>query len=672
MLQYVIAGLVYGGLYAIAASGLVVTYQSAGILNFAFGALAYALARFYYYLNTQEHWAIVPAAVLTILVAGPLLGIGLYFFLFRRLRLARPLTKVVATIGISVAIPPATTLIFGNQTILSAPGLAPEPVQVFNVLGVAVTMNQIIVYSCVAMVVVVGVLVLRYTDIGLRVRAMVDSPAMTSLSAANPESVSMGVWAVSTALAGLVGVLAAPTIGLDPGDFTLLMVAAFAAVIAARLRSLPVAVAVGLLMGIAGALVQYLFTNSTTLSADVIPAIPFIVTALFLIYFMIRGTGVDESEGVGGALDRAIMPQGDAPIGISGGQPVSVFGWRSTLLAFGTLCILPLVVTSFWIGQIGQGISLGIIFLSFTLVTGEGGMIWLCQATFAGVGAVTAAQLAVDHGWPVMAAVAVGGLVALPLGVMVGMLTIRLGNLYVALVTLTFGLLFDDLVFSQQTFSNYGIGVNVTLPSFAGSPRAFAYLALGVFAVLALLIVNLRRSTTGLALNAVRWSSRGARTTGISVLWMKVLVAGLAAFVAGIGGAMYALSTGSALPTNYSTLAGLVWLAILVTLGIRSNVAALIAGVSYTVLAGIAVVYLPTDFAEVTPILFGLGAVQVAKFPDGVMTENARRVLWAWEKVRRVPGSDGTPGSSEGGPALVGPDLVVGRAGASVAGGDVT
>ena len=70
VLQYVIAGLVLGGIYAIAAAGLVVTYQSAGILNFSFGALAYAVARFYYYLNTQEHWAILPAALLSILVLG--------------------------------------------------------------------------------------------------------------------------------------------------------------------------------------------------------------------------------------------------------------------------------------------------------------------------------------------------------------------------------------------------------------------------------------------------------------------------------------------------------------------------------------------------------------------------------------------------------------------------
>jgi branched-chain amino acid transport system permease protein len=655
VLQYVIAGLVLGGIYAIAASGLVVTYRSAGILNFAFGTLAYAIARFYYYLNTQEHWSIVPAAVLSILVLGPALGVGLYFALFRRLRLARPLTKIVATVGISVAIPPATTLIFGNQTILSAPGLAPQPVRVFNFMGVAVTMDQIIVYCCVVAIVVVGALVLHYTDVGLRVRAMVDSPAMTSLSATNPESVSLGVWAVSTGLAGLTGVLAAPIIGLDPGDFTLLMVSAFAAVVAARLRSLPVAVVVGLFMGIARNLVQYIFSNSSTISADIIPAIPFIVTAIFLIYFMIRGTGVDESERVGGALDRAILPQGDVPTGGSLGRPASPLGWKPPFLAFALLCLLPLFLKGFWVGLIGQGICLGIVFLSFTLVTGEGGMIWLCQATFAGIGGIAAAQLASMHGWPVLASVVVGGLIALPFGVLIGVLTIRLGNLYVALVTLTFGLLFDNLVFTQQTFANSGIGVNVTLPSFATSPRAFAYLALGVFAILSLLIVNLRRSTAGLALNAVRWSAAGSKTMGISVLQMKVLVAALAAFVAGIGGAMYALSLGTALPSNYSTLGGLVWLAVLVTLGIRSNVAALIAGLSTTLLAGIALVYLPSAFAQVTPILFGLGAIQVAKFPNGIMTENARQVLWAWGKVRSVSRSKRSPDA--GPPVVVGGEL---------------
>ncbi len=184
----------------------------------------------------------MPAAVVSIGVAAPALGVFLYVALFRHLRLSSPLIKVVATIGLLVAFPSLAVVIFGNQAIQTAPGLAPEPVAVYQFLGVPVTLDQIIVYVCVVVTVVAGALILRYTEVGLKVRAMVDSPAMTDLSGTNPNAISVGVWAVSTFFAGLAGVLAAPIIGLDPDNFTLLIAASFAAVIAAQMRSLPIAV----------------------------------------------------------------------------------------------------------------------------------------------------------------------------------------------------------------------------------------------------------------------------------------------------------------------------------------------------------------------------------------------------------------------------------------------
>ena len=71
MLGYIFAGIALGSIYAIAASGLVVTYISSGVLNFAFGSMAYFLARFYYYLNTQEHWSTLPSVLVAVGVAGP-------------------------------------------------------------------------------------------------------------------------------------------------------------------------------------------------------------------------------------------------------------------------------------------------------------------------------------------------------------------------------------------------------------------------------------------------------------------------------------------------------------------------------------------------------------------------------------------------------------------------
>src|SRR5208282_322922 len=127
-----------------------------------------------------------------------------------------------------------------------------------------------------------------------------------------PTSVSIGVWAVSTFFAGLTGVLAAPIIGLDPNNFTLLVAATFAAVVAAKLRSLPIAVGVGLLMGIATSLAQRYLPPSSQWTGEIIDAIPFIVIAVVLLYNLVRRGRVGEIERIGGALDRAITPQGES------------------------------------------------------------------------------------------------------------------------------------------------------------------------------------------------------------------------------------------------------------------------------------------------------------------------------------------------------------------------
>src|SRR5271156_1879935 len=149
MLQYVIAGLVMGGIYALSAASLVMTHRSAGIFNFSFAAMAYFVGRAYYFLNTQHGWSILASAAVSLFVIAPALGILLYLVLFRFLRLSSTFIKVVATLGLSVCGPPLATLLFGNITILQAPGLAPEPVRVFHPLGVPVTADQLIVYACV-------------------------------------------------------------------------------------------------------------------------------------------------------------------------------------------------------------------------------------------------------------------------------------------------------------------------------------------------------------------------------------------------------------------------------------------------------------------------------------------------------------------------------------------
>jgi branched-chain amino acid transport system permease protein len=638
MLQYVLAGLALGSIYAIASSSLVITFVSAGVLNFAFASMAYFVARFYYFLNSQHGWTTTAAGAVSILVVGPLLGVVLYFVLFQFIRGKSTLVKLVATIGLSVALPPLADLTvkllaghlgFDSTSITSAPGLASLSDKPYHFLGSPVTTDQLITYGFLLFVLVVGTLVLRFTDVGLKVRATVDSEAMASLSGTNPGRVSLGVWAVSAMLAGLAGILVAPTNGLDTAGMTALMAAAFAAMVVARLRSLPGVIAVSLVMGVVTDVIQKYLPANSSFTAAIIPSIPFVFIVGALIFYLIRSGSLDEDAGVAGPLDMAIRPATLDSQGIS--SETSRFtptGMGLTAIPLVVVALLPLIFrgSSYWLGLTALGLCYAITFLTFTVVTGEGGMLWLSQIIFAGAGALATGQFAHVYHLPVLLAVIIGGLIAAAAGAIIGVLTIRLGDLYVALVTLTFGLLVETLLFTRNRFLQGGLGVTVNRPSFATSDLAFSYLALGVFFIIAILTVNLRRSTSGLALRAVRDSEKASRTLGLSVLQVKVIVGAIAAFIAAVGGGFLAMDQNIAQPQSYETFLGLVWLAVVVTLGIRSIIAAALAGMSFTLFQGLFTSYVPTKWGEVPTLLFGLGAIGVARNPDGVVTQTGRQV----------------------------------------------
>ncbi|MGF7234248.1 MAG: ABC transporter permease [Frankia sp.] len=669
MLQYILAGLALGSIYAIAAAGLVVTFVSAGVFNLAFGSMAYVVARFYYWLNSQHGFSTITAGLLSILVLAPLMGIFLYLVLFRFIRGRSTLIKIVTTIGLSVALPPVSDLIFGTQTITSAPGLAALSDQPFHFLGTPVTTDQVITYGFLIFTVVAGTALLRFTDIGLRVRAMVDSEAMTSLSGTNPNRVSLWVWAVSSTLAGLAGVLVAPTNGLTPEGMTALLAAAIAAVVAARLRSLTGAVAVALLMGVVTDVIQKYLPANSSLTAAIIPSIPFGFILVFLIFYVLRSGSIDEQAGAGGPLDQAIRPAGQEEG--STGSGTARRGWETWIgvIPFAAVAALPLIFqgSPYWLGLTALGLCYGITFLTFTVVTGEGGMLWLSQITFAGVGALGAGQFATVWHLPVLVAILCGGLISAVAGALIGLLTIRLGDLYVGLATLTFGLLVEQLVFSRNRFSHGGLGVTINRPHFVEGDLAFSYLALGVFVILAVLTWNLRRSTSGLALRGVRDSAPASRTLGLSVVQVKVLVGAVGAFVAAVGGGFLALDVMTAQPPSYATFAGLVWLAVVVTMGVRSITAAALSGLAFSLLQGVLQTYAPARWGEVPAILFGLGAIGVARHPEGAVVQNGREIRRLLGKLfsRGTPPDIGSPPQEDDDAWLRNTDKSVAHAGLS-------
>lgn len=274
MLSYLFAGLALGSVYAIAAGSLVITYVASGVFNLAFAAMALTVARVFYTLNTDHGWGILPSAVLALVVFAPLFGTVLYLALFRFLRGRSMVIRLMATMGLSVALPPLVDLVLGHLTSTAATGLAPRPLHVFKPFGAVVNGDQVATYLGLAVVLAVGVGVLRYTELGLKVRAMVDSEALTGLCGTEPDRVAAGVWAVSAVLAGLTGILIAPSAGLSVEGMTYMMAAAFAAVVAARLRSLPVAIGVALLMGVVTSLVQRYLDPASSFTTAVVPSVP--------------------------------------------------------------------------------------------------------------------------------------------------------------------------------------------------------------------------------------------------------------------------------------------------------------------------------------------------------------------------------------------------------------
>jgi branched-chain amino acid transport system permease protein len=126
---------------------------------------------------------------------------------------------------------------------------------------------------------------------------------------------------------------------------------------------------------------------------------------------------------------------------------------------------------------------------------------------------------------------------------------------------------------------------------------------------------------------------------------MKLLVAGLAAFVAGLGGAFMAMQGKVALGDNFSVYFGFVLLTVIVTIGVRSNFAALVAGLSFVMFPQLLEEWLSPKWIQLTPILFGIGAIQLAKHPNGVfveqMHENGRKVTALMRRLsRRGPGQE--------------------------------
>jgi branched-chain amino acid transport system permease protein len=278
------------------------------------------------------------------------------------------------------------------------------------------------------------------------------------------------------------------------------------------------------------------------------------------------------------------------------------------------------------------------------------GQISLCQATFAAVGGFTTAQLVNHSDLPVLVTVVAGAFLAAVVGALLAIPVLRLGGIYLALATLAFAMMFETVLVPQSWVGGGLLPLNVPRPGFLEDDHAFFVFSVVVLAVVGMLVVLVRRGTTGKYLEALRGSETAATSMGINAARWRVVAFALSAGIAGLGGGVMAMFENQANYTaRFNSFFGLFWLVLVVTLGART--------VEGAVQAGLAMVLFPELLktlgapAELQFVLFGLAAVGFARHPEGLLEFGKRKQLAAIQRMidrrARTSGSATPPASVE-------------------------
>lgn len=666
-LDYAVPGVPFGCVFALMAVGLVLTYKASGVFNLAFGAQAFVSALTYVSL-LEDGWPRWAATVIAVAVMGPFVGVVLDRLLFRRIRTASPLVKLVPSLGLLVALPQVALIIAGSTPTIPPPAIVGDAQRVYLHLGSVPISGLELSISAATVVVVAGLVALfRFTPVGLEMRAVVESPRMTELAGINAGRVSAFAWILSSMMAALAGVLLAPLYSqLDPQNFTVLLIWGVAGAVIGRFSSLPLALAGGLGLGVAQQVVAG-YMPAGVIANGLRPSLPFVVLLVFLPF--VRQRQLDDplsacdppsstvEQGTVGYRSATTVAASDGTVhavgvwhhrltGVPGGRmtdlvtrrPTATFSW--VMAAVAVVSALTWVPPD-WLVTMNQGVAFAVIFLSLTLLTGMTGQISLCQATFAGLGGFMAGQLADNVGLPIVLGMVAGGALAALLGVVVAIPTLRLAGLPLALATLAFALLADNILFPNAWIGNGASGVSLPRPSagpvsFAAA-KPFFLLSLIVLAVAAGVVKLVGDGTMGRYLSAMRGSELAANAVGIDVYRLRVVVFALSAALAGVGGALFGSLEGSLSANDFGYQISAVLLVVVAIVGLGSITAAVVAGVVYSTLQ-VAVTSLPPRFAGLVAVLFGLATLSYTRHPEGfldVVSGRAQRLI-AERRTRRL------------------------------------
>lgn len=602
LLPQTVTGLIIGAAYAIAASGLVLTYSTTRVFNIAHGAFGMLFSFVFWDLSQKQGMNQWLALALVLLVIAPAFGIFAQRVLVRDLGNAPVGVSLVVTVGILVAVIGLATQIWPSEGRNLPPFFVGKSVELGNVV---ITYHELLTVALSAAVAYGLYVLLTRTRIGTAMRASVDNPDLLKLYGGRPQLAASLAWAIGSSLAALAGILLTPTIGLQYYDLTLLVISAYAAAMLGKLTNLPLTYVGAMALGLLNSYVIGYLPNLPF--SDKLTGLPAVLPTLFLFLILVLLPQVPLRIGQVKGLVAAPVPS----------IPKAI-GW-GVALVFGTALLVSGMAEGDLL-RVGTAAAFGIVMLSLVLLTGYGGFVSLAQLTFAGIGAVVYARL--DQ--PDLLGITLTGLATGLVGALVAIPVIRLTGLYLALATLAFAQLMDKLVFPAD-FA-YGIGSNPLtaerLSIFGlevSNTKAYVVLMAAFFAVFGVLLIAVRRGRLGRILIALRDSQAAVGTLGLDQRWVRVGLFGASAGIAGVAGGLLAGLRGNTTASDFIYFNSLLVLLMAVVWGVTTVTGAL--------LGGAFLMYLPVaqsenpNVAGLLFVLLGVGAVILARDPNGLVNK---------------------------------------------------
>jgi ABC-type branched-subunit amino acid transport system ATPase component/ABC-type branched-subunit amino acid transport system permease subunit len=547
-ISLLVLGIGIGMVYGLLAVGLVFIYRTSRVINFSQAAVG-VLATSIFTIAVVEWHIPYYVAFLPSLAIGGLIGLLIYRTVIRRLDKTPALVKLVATIGVAAVLDAAATIVNSGVTTGSS---YPQPpwLPTFSIGSLSVTPAYTGMLVGAPLLVIGLILFLRRTRTGVAIRgaaANEDAARLSGISAVWMTGLS---WAIAGVLATFTALLVLPTQGFVGAGTNVfgpeLLLRGLAAAVIARMRSLPIAFAAGIAIGV---IEQQLLFNAS--NAGIVDVALFAIVLIALLTQRQTPGGREADEGEKWLL---VQPWLAAPPETGGNLLVRHPGWVFAGVAIAVAAILPEFISSSSAVILISIMAFGVVGLSVGLISGLVGQISLGQFAISAVGGVTAWWIA-SHGGNIVFAFGAAVLVGALTSILLGLPAVRIRGLMFAVVTLAFA---QALPWTLAQSWLLGNGRLVNTPALGplsiGSSKAYFYFTL-FWLTIALLFVNrVWVSGVGLRFRALRDNQDNAMAFGIPTQRVTLQAFALAGCLAGLGGALYTFALSAISSDAFSAL----------------------------------------------------------------------------------------------------------------------